>query len=171
MAKPGRFRKGYVTGAEKVVNRLRTIRASTATVLHGDHLQDLLLKRTKERFLKQVDPDGNKWRPLAQATLDDKIKRGKRTAILQRTGLLYNSIAIIKRNQTTLASATGAGFSIGVINSNDGEYGSDPGIYGRAHQFGTGRVPKRRFLGMGPLDVKAVDSMLRREILTKNGIR
>lgn len=170
MSKPGRHRSGYVTGAEKVVSRLRTIRASTAVVLHGKGIENLLLRRTKERFLKEVDPGGVAWKALAQSTIDDKIKRNKLMKKLQRTGLLYNSIAIIKRSQTTLASATGAGFSIGVVNSNNGEYGADPGIYGRVHQFGTSRVPKRRFLGISAADVKSVDGILRREILLKSGL-
>lgn len=161
----------YVTGAAKIAARIRTIRASTAAVLTGERLPQLLLKRTKERFLKQVDPEGAKWKALSPATLEDKRKRGKRMAILQREGVLYDSIAIISRNMTTLAVSTGAGFSIGVINSNNGEYGADPAVYGRTHQFGNAKVRQRRFLGVGKSDVKAVDNLLRREIVLKSGLR
>jgi len=50
---------------------------------------------------------------------------------------------------------TGAGIRIGI---------TDPDIatYGVVQNRGNGRVPARRFLGIGRLDVKAVDSKLRR---------
>lgn len=166
----GKNSAAVVTGATKVVNRLHTIRAAAAVALTGNGLQRLLLDRTKARFLRQVDPNNEKWKPLSPVTADDKASRGKRPEILQRSGVLYESLAIVKRNQTNLASPTGAGFSIGVISSSRGEYGKDPSIYGRRHQFGEG-VKQRRFLGMGAADIKAVDGLLRREIVKKAGLR
>ena len=67
---------------------------------------------------------------------------------------------------TGVGSATGAGFRIGIRSTkvDDGNRIVDPAVYGRIHHQGNKHVPQRRILGIGALDVKAVDSLLRREL-------
>lgn len=143
----------FVRGAAKIAKRIRTIQARTQIALHSGLLEDLLLRRIKDRFERQVDPDGRPWPRAAASTL----KRKTNPKLLQRSGTLLRSIAIIRVNNRGLAVATGAGFRIGVTDP-------EAARYGRFHQFGIG-VPQRRFLGIGELDRKAVDSLLRRVIL------
>jgi phage gpG-like protein len=163
----------FVKGADRLLQRLATIRARTAFTLDAatQDVGELLLKRTKERFIRQVDPDGIKWAALAPATVTRKkyppTKNEFRNSILRSTGLLYDSIALIRDNSTRfLASNTGAGVRIGVNNPKAARYG----IF---HQQSSGRsvstrnggvLPQRRFLGIGRLDVKAADSLFRNRL-------
>lgn len=147
-----------VRGADKVARRIRTIRMGIGVVLASDAPANLVLKRTLDRFDKEVDPNNIKWAPLKPSTLLLKKRIGAPNKILKRSLKLRQSIKIIRGAVGSgFGTATGTGRRIGV---------TDPSLVprARAHQFGTSRMVKRRFLGVGPLDVKAVDSLLRREI-------
>lgn len=47
---------------------------------------DLELSKTRQRFVKQVDPDNNPWQTTVRKIFDPSAK------ILRRTGALFNSI-------------------------------------------------------------------------------
>lgn len=47
---------------------------------------DLELSKTRQRFVKEIDPDGNPWQSTVRKALDPSAK------ILRRTGVLFNSI-------------------------------------------------------------------------------
>lgn len=47
---------------------------------------DLELSKTKQRFVKQVDPDGNPWKTTVRKILNPSAK------ILRKSGVLFNSI-------------------------------------------------------------------------------
>jgi Phage virion morphogenesis family. len=148
----------YVRGPEKLARRMATIRATLALPVLTNEVAELLLKRTLVRFEAQVDPDNTPWRALAPATELRRKQSGydPKHPILQRTQELKHAIHILRGLAPgAVFTNTGAGARIGV---------SDEGIIGRAraHQRGTAHVPMRRFLGIGRLDVKAVDSQLRR---------
>ena len=117
----------------------------------------MLLRRTLERFDREVDPDGTPWKPLAPATVIIKRRLGfGHKGKLKRTEALRRSIRVIRGGLGTVYTNTGAGFRIGV---------DDPKVveYARVQNSGADRIPARRFLGIGRLDVKAVDSLLRRK--------
>lgn len=145
-----------VTGQEKISTRLNKIRSMTGAFLLGQELRNLLLKRTLDRFDRGVDPDNVPWKPLSMSTIARRRRAGQGERILFVTGKLRESIVIIRGRGFVTATNTGAGFRIGV---------EDPDVaYGRMHQIGIG-VPQRRFLGIGRLDVVAVNALLRRRIL------
>lgn len=76
--------------------------------------------------------------------------------MLVRTGKLRASIRMIRGGAGAMYTNTGAGFRIGI---------QDPEVaeYARYQQNGVpGRIPARRLIGIGRLDVKAVDSLMRR---------
>jgi hypothetical protein len=127
-------------------------------------LEKLLLKRVKARFNRGVDADGVKWPPLEPATKRRKSS-SKHQNPLKRTGTLYDAIKVIQGTHAGLfASATGAGFRIGVSDPEAAEYGRlmNNGFY---HVRAKRMIQPRRFLGVGELDRKAVDSALRAIIL------
>lgn len=146
----------YVRGAERLSRRIATIRANLNVQDIVGEVGNLLLKRTQERFDREVTPDGVPWVPLKRSTIERKRRAGYGDkGKLKRTEALRKSIRIIKGGAGTTFTNTGAGLRIGV---------EDPEIVPRAvaQNRGTGRIPARRFLGIGRLDVKAVDGLLRR---------
>lgn len=148
----------YVRGAQRLGQRIASIRAAYALPPLVDEISALLLKRTLERFDREVDPDNRPWRPLTAYTLQRREKEGYGPGpILQRTKTLRSSIRVIRGAAVGATYAnTGAGSRIGV---------DDPETVQRAavHNKGSAHIPARRFLGIGRLDVKAVDSLLRRK--------
>lgn len=146
----------YVKGADKLAARIATIRRNLNVPVMTSEIGELLLKRTKDRFDKEVDPDSKPWKPLAPSTIERKRRGGYGDAKkLVRKGDLRNAIQIIRGGAGTTFTNTGAGVRIGV---------DDPTQVSKAsaQNKGTARIPARRFLGIGALDVKAVDSYLRR---------
>lgn len=147
----------FVRGAEKLSRRISTIRARLALPPLVNEIGGLLLRRNLERFDREEDPDGVPWVPLAASTVILKRRLGYGTkGTLKRTEHMRDAIKLIRGNASgALYINTGARVRIGI---------DDPEIerYARVHQNGNMRVPRRRFLGIGRLDVKAVDSFLRR---------
>lgn len=168
----------FIRGAEKLARRIATIRANASFTLNTavDEAGELILRNTRERFQRGVDPDGNKWAPLKQSTIDRKqyspTHSGNRNRPLFRTGSLYESIQLIRgRADGLFATSSGTGVRIGI--GQNGSFGpaiiggKDISKYARLLQNGIpGRMPARRFLGIGKQDIDQVDSMLRRRLKT-----
>lgn len=156
--------KGRVLGSSQVRAKLNAAREAIPEALSRERLGAFLLRRMKERFVRGVDPDGQPWRPLSPNT-----RRG--VGPLRKTGNLLQSIKIIEGNDRGgFATATGAGFRIGITSikykskSDTGRSRvEDTAKYGPLHQLGIG-VPKRRILGLGATDKKAVADLVRREL-------
>lgn len=147
----------YVRGADKLKQRIATVRANLNLPDLTFEIGSLLYRRTKDRFEQQVDPDNRPWKPLAEPTLRIRRRLGyEYKPKLQRTEALKRAIRIIRGGAGSTFVNTGAGVRIGI---------QDPEIakYARAQNQGTPTIPARRFLGIGRLDVKAVDSLMRRK--------
>ena len=147
----------YVSGATKLKARIQTITAALALPVLTNEIGQLLLRRTLTRFDEEVDPDRKPWAPLAKTTLERRRRAGGYSGkkILVQTGVLRSAIRIIRGDASgAIYTNTGAGVRIGV---------GDESVTGRAaaHQKGIG-VPRRKFLGVGPLDIRAVDGLMRR---------
>lgn len=153
MATDGR----YTAGVARISDRLSRIKTVLSVAVLQEEIGNLLLRRTLTRFDREVDPDERPWTPLQSSTLERRKRQGvKGKKILVQTGALRGSIRRIRGSASgVVAVNTGAGFRIGV---------DDPEQFAKAsaHQRGTGSVPVRRFLGVGRLDVRSVDSFLRR---------
>lgn len=146
-----------VRGHEALTRRINTIRANLGLPAMVQEIGALLHRRTLERFDREVTPDYVPWVELSPATLAIKRRLGYgHKGKLQRTGKLRAAIRIIRGGLGTVYTNTGAGLRIGV---------DDPRVaeYAREQNDGTSRIPARRFLGIGALDVKAVDSLMRRK--------
>ena len=146
----------YVRGADKLKKRIDTIRKAHALPPLVKDVGALLLRRTLDRFDRAITPNYEPWTPLQEATEKRKIRGGFSRGILKRTLTLRRSIKIIRGGRDTTFTNTGAAVRIGVDDPNVAQYAV-------AQNKGTGTIPARQFLGIGRLDVKAVDSLLRRK--------
>lgn len=147
----------FVRGAAKLSARIASIRRGVNLPDMTREIGDLILKRTLTRFDKEQDPDGVAWKPLSPVTIETKRRKGYGgKGKLKRTEGLRNAIRIIRGGRGTVYTNTGAEVRIGVEDSKIAPRA-------RAQNAGTPTIPARRFLGIGRLDVKAVDSLLRRK--------
>jgi phage gpG-like protein len=116
----------------------------------------MLHRRTMERFDKEIEPSGKRWAPLSEYTLGDPRAGAQGRRILNRTGKLRSSIRIIRGGLGSTFTNTGAGARIGIQDPEMAEIGAalNKGVQGR--------IPARKFLGIGPTDIASVDAYLRR---------
>lgn len=146
----------FVGGVQKLSQRIAHIRATLFVPALVNELGELLLRRTLDRFDREVDPDGRDWAPLKESTLARRRRDGKKgSKKLFVTGAMRGDIKLIRGSAIgAIATNTGAGVRIGV---------TDPAQVTKAgaHNYGRGS-PQRRFLGIGRLDIKSVDSFMRR---------
>ncbi|NEO59152.1 MAG: phage virion morphogenesis protein [Moorea sp. SIO4G2] len=95
---------------------------------------------TKQRFLKEQDPDGKEWAPLSSSTLKSKRSGQK----LVETGRLIRSL------QWTVSPVEGVYFT--------------PVEYAIYLQKGTRSMPKRPFLGLNKQDVRNIEQIFLRHL-------
>lgn len=147
----------FVDGAEKLKRRIATITASLALPAMMNEIGELLLRRTLRRFDAEVDPDNQKWKPLASETLQRRKRSGgyEGKKILVQTGEMRKAIDIIRGGAGSVYTNTGAGVRIGIQDE-------EIAVRGRVHNSGLGGIPQRRFLGIGKTDIGSVDQFLRR---------
>lgn len=96
-------------------------------------IADLELSQTKQRFVKQIDPAGNPWKPT------QRQKKNPSAKILRKTGNLFNSLT---------KKIIGQSAFIGTNVS-----------YGLFHQTGDSSrgLPKRQFVGTNAKTFKNID--------------
>lgn len=148
----------FVSGVAKLQRRIATIRATLSLPVMTEEIGQLLLRRTLARFDAEVDPDNKPWKPLSSETLRRRNRAGGKPGapILVQTQKMRNSIRLIRGSASgAVFTNTGAGVRIGITDPEQVDKA-------RAHNYGTGNIPVRRLLGVAALDVKSVDSLLRR---------
>jgi len=149
----------FVRGAAKLSQRIKTIRNSIALPSMVEEITDLLLKRTWRRFDRQVDPNENKWEPLKESTISEKKRSGfGDQPTLVRTKAMRKAIHAIRGGFGSTYFNTGAGGRIGIDDPEITEYARVQNKGDKSHN-----IPARRFLGLGALDIRAVDGLMRRK--------
>lgn len=149
----------FLHGADRLKQRIRTIRSNYDVHVIVPELGQLLLNRTRARFDRQVDPDNNPWKALLPSTLRRKDNGGYGDQpALVRERSLRDSIQITEGGEGSFAVNTGAQVRIGIQDEEIAQYA-------RLLQKGTKRMSARAFLGIGALDIKAVDGYMRRRIV------
>lgn len=117
----------------------------------GNEIMDMagpiLLNRTRQRYLAQVDPDGRKWVESDAAKRRHELGIGGGT--LFNTGTLFHSIQYAARGNSRV-------------------FGTDVS-YGAKHQNGIG-VIKRVFLGFSAQDIVLVRTVAERVVARAIGI-
>lgn len=96
----------------------------------------------RERFDREIDPQGDAWEPLAEKTIERKRKKGRDGGILVETGDLRDLL----RYQ---------------ISDDALEFGTDR-IYGATQQFGDEDrgIPAREWLGFSREDMKEISDII-----------
>ena len=146
----------FVRGADKLLRRISTIRANLDLPDLMDEIAMLLLRRTLDRFDKEVDPDGKPWPDLSKETIRTKRRKGLGKRKLISKGEMRSAISVIRGGLGSTFTNTGAGFRIGIQDDRIAKYA-------RIQNRGNRHIPARRFLGIGSADIKAVDALLRRK--------
>lgn len=129
-----------VKGLEKLQTKLRNIQKlehRTAPLM--EQLGEILKNSIEDSFENEKSPFGERWKPLAKSTLQNKLKKGKSERILRREGDLADNWVLKSDDDKAVISnnANNKGFA-----------------YGLAHQFGANgagrgkrtKIPARAFL-------------------------
>jgi len=122
----------------RVESRLAKMKSNASNT--GQLLNDIggyMLRTTQqERFGKESDPDGRKWKPLSPGykRIKDMLRPGR--PILEFDGKLKGSLKV-------------------VIEGDQVSVGTDV-EYGVKHQRGFGKMPARPFLGINETDTEEI---------------
>ena len=126
-------------GTESVERALRELaeRGQNMRPVLGD-IGEHLLQSTEDRFRRQVDPEGNPWRPLSLNYRTTKPRNKDKILTLDghlRRTLRYN----VRGSELTV--------------------GTDR-VYGAVHQFGFEDIPARPYLGISDDDTSELVMIL-----------
>lgn len=108
----------------------------------------------KNRFASEGDALSGQWAPLADSTIEDRVKQGYGAGpILQRTGELYDYVV---ESAPTIVPFPG-----GVAMDLPGDT-SNPVLLKKltTAQKGAGKVPARPVIGIGETDAMAITDLL-----------
>lgn len=117
----------------------------------SDHVLDMkpimrnfgqyMILQTEERFEREETPEGTRWLPLSQVTIEMKNRAGDIDKILQAQGNLLLSIVPRALKDGVKISTNRAYAAIHQFGGNAG----------RAHKV---RIPQRKFLGFNDADLE-----------------
>ena len=129
-----------VHGMSKLQNKIKNLAEKLENLQpFFNSVGEYMKRRTiKECFDKEQSPNGEKWKPLKEATL--KRRRNKSShKILQDMGELRRSIQYkSSKNDVVIGSKL---------------------KYARTHQFGRGKIPARPYLGVTQSDKQHITNM------------
>ena len=141
-------------GLDRVLHDLDSLKLALDVDRIADEASGVLLNRIRQRFLKQVSPDGTPWVPTRAAMRRQREGRGGGT--LFDTGALFHAISAVR-------SAKGL-YKIWVDpNVRNPRTGGRPADYGRKYQKGEG-VVQRKFLGFSKEDRTVVSDIVRSRV-------
>lgn len=120
---------------------------------------EYMVEATRQRFIKGVAPDGTKWAPKKQSTLDRYKRLGYGT--LNRP-LIGPGRALSRQIQRVV---TKGGVTVGssLIYSRVMQDGAAQGAFGkdrRGRAIPWGRIPARVWLGISPADATAIEEIV-----------
>jgi phage virion morphogenesis protein len=114
-----------------------------------DEVGQYLLLETRDRFDKEVDPEGRAWAELKPKTIERKRKKGRQLGKLKEFGTLRDTINY-------------------QVNGNSLSIGS-PQKYAKFHQQpqgpGKGIIPRRAFLGINDRNEQRIIQIIRDYLL------
>ena len=148
---------------EKIVTAKYRAMANNAGNLVPSFLQveDYLMDITGRQFDSQGGRAGGSWKPVTPKWAARKARTGGDTRILHFDKALRRSVT--KRGATgQILEYTPTSLTFGTSIK-----------YAAVHQFGHGKIPKRKFLVILPLDKKMITEMIQSHIMTpwiKTGI-
>lgn len=122
-----------------------------------DLIEEDIKEINRQQFFSEGARSSGGWAPLADSTIAYKRSHGYPLDILQRTGALFDAATgftdpnqeVIKQDDWMVFRVTG-----------------DPGEYGRYHQSGTSRMPRRRVVEFTEADKIQFVKDIQRYIMT-----
>lgn len=122
-----------------------------------EDLGAVLVRSTEQRFVDQVDPEGNPWEPLSPATLLFKQKKGHGLRILTMRGRLQGSFTFRARSMDLLVGTN-------VVYAAIHQFGGllQKAAHSRQVRFRTdakGQLLSQAQLGIGPKRMRNADQM------------
>ncbi|KVR21721.1 hypothetical protein WK13_34855 [Burkholderia ubonensis] len=133
-----------VQGQQELEQRLAGLGQAVNPTIIADEAGALIFNRIRTRFLRQVNSEGQAWKPSLAA--QERALTGRGGGTLYDTGNLFRSIQL---------HAAGA---------NAREISTDV-PYGVYHNLGLGRNPRREFLGIGEEDIHLSERLVLMRIL------
>jgi len=107
---------------------------------------EMILTSTDERFRREVDPEGRRWKPLRPGTVKRKRRRGKIMKVLQQDQYLRNRISYRTRGRSVVISS--------VL-----PYAAIHQFGGRAGRGRKAKIPARPYLGVSREDWAEIERM------------
>lgn len=159
------------TNADVVLQRLAELTRKTSNlrplfVAIGEDLAE----STRQRFSTLTAPDGTKWAPNSQTTIDRFLRRFKTSFSKKRNKLTKTGAAragsktpltgYSKSLRTTInysASATGVSIGSPLIYASTQQFGARKNQFGKAPW---GKIPARAFLGISAADAAQIDETI-----------
>lgn len=129
-------------------------RLGDMTPIHED-IGDYVVRVTKDRFTKGIDPDGNAWTPKKQATIDRYKARGDG----DRPDPLIGPSKRLSSEVAQYADAQGVEIGSALEYSAVMQNGAKQGAFGRDkrnHPLPWGDIPARVWLGLSDEDETAI---------------
>ena len=126
----------------KIANRLKRVKKGMTTILSNETVRFYKQNWRRQGFL--YDTTIEKWQPRK------KRERGRRRAILVKTGNLRDSIWVTDRTSTSWSVGTDV-------------------VYAKRHNKGLGQTPQRKFIGrslalnrrLGKLMINSINKALK----------
>ena len=139
-----------IAAAEADLKRLEAALEDSTPVMHD--LGELMTRSTKERFVAGTSPDGVKWAPKSQATLDSygqrKSNRVDTRPLFGPSGALNSTIfPEVGKGEVLIGSP--------MIYAAVQQFGAAKGAFGQTSRGASipwGNIPARPFLGVSPED-------------------
>ena len=164
-----KFKKRQVDSLKSFFNR--AIRA--VKEVFGRHkIEDYILKIHKERFdaigenvWAQRDPNRRPWRRIRPSTLKRRKRNKNDRQALVDTGALRRAVRVTRDDLNNVLTVGRGRAAIGIpVTSSQYDKGvkMQEGYKKRARGGREIVIPARPFIGLGPLDIKAVDRFVDR---------
>lgn len=136
----------FITDTEEIKqlqDKLKSLKLSSSeerNILSGIGAE--IETQTEERFEKQKDVSGNKWKDISQKTREYYNKKGIKGSILSRTRQLRDTIESQINNSQLLTGAVK--------------------VYAAAHNFGDDarNIPQREFLGLNEENIRDIEDIV-----------
>lgn len=156
---------------------LTTNEVSAALKRVSDALSDLtpmmqdigeyMVKSTKDNFAEAESPDGKKWAPRKQSTMDAYARRKDTpgpTPLIGPTKSLSGTISYEASGDSVEWGSNMIYAAVQQFGAEAGEFGARMGVNKKGRRFFMpipwGNIPARPFLGLGPDDEKAIGAII-----------
>lgn len=146
---------------DEITDALTRLSASLSDMTPAfQDIGEILIDSTKQRFPQGIAPDGSRWAPKSQTTLN---KYGARTSNRIDVRPLFGPSGALSSQIFYNAGPEGVEWGSPMIYAATQHFGAAQGAFGRTRRNGPipwGNIPARPFLGISPEDETNVTEAL-----------